>query len=64
MNFDPQADSLYIKLKEWEYDNSEEKNNIILDYDKNDELLWIEILNTSENEDIIKSLIYSWKIKD
>lgn len=64
MDFDPQADSMYIRLKDGEYSYSNEKDNVVLDYDKAGELLGIEILDVSENEDILKSLIYSWKVKD
>ena len=64
ISFDPQSDSVYVKIKDGEYDYSNEKDNLVLDYDKNGNLLWIEILDISKNEDILKSLIYSWKIKN
>jgi len=64
IDFDPQADSMYVKIKDWEYSISREKDNLVFDYDKDNNLLWIEILNVSDNEKIIKDLIYSWKINN
>jgi len=64
MSFDPQSDSMYVKIKDGKYNYSNEKDNLVLDYDKNGDLLWIEILDISKNEDALKNLIYSWKIKD
>ena len=63
ISFDPQSDSMYVKIKDGKYDYSNEKDNLVLDYDKNGNLLWIEILDISK-KDVLKSLIYSWKIKD
>jgi len=55
---------MYVKFKDSEYKYSNEKDNLIFDYDENWELIGIEILDVSENEDILKNLIYSWKVKD
>jgi len=64
VSFDPEADSMYVKIKDGKYEFSEEKWDIILDYNKNNELIWIEILNASKNESIIKDLLFSWKLKN
>ena len=64
ISFDPQSDSMYVKIKDGKYNYSNEKDDLVLDYDKNGDLLWIEILDISKNEDALKNLIYSWKIKD
>jgi len=64
INFDPETDSAYIKIKNGQYEFSEEKWDLILDYDKNNELIWVEILNASKNEKIIKDLLFSWKLQN
>jgi len=64
VSFDPEADSMYVKIKDGKYEFSEEKWDIILDYNKNNELIWIEILNASKNESIIKDLLFSRKLKN
>nr|MBC8526457.1 DUF2283 domain-containing protein [Candidatus Cloacimonadota bacterium] len=48
INYDEKVDILYIKLKETEYYESDEiKEGIILDYDKNGNIISIEILDAS-----------------
>lgn len=48
VSYDEEADALYIKLRDGDYDESDEvQEGIILDYDGEGNLLAIEILNAS-----------------
>ncbi|MFP4558702.1 MAG: DUF2283 domain-containing protein [Archaeoglobaceae archaeon] len=48
VSYDEEADALYIKLRDGDYDESDEvQDGIILDYDGGGNLLAIEILNAS-----------------
>ena len=49
IRYDPEADALYIKLREGDYEISEEiREGIIIDFDKNNEIIGIEILDARE----------------
>jgi uncharacterized protein YuzE len=49
LRYDEQVDILYIRLKETPYHESDEiKEGIILDYDKEGNIIGIEILDASE----------------
>jgi uncharacterized protein YuzE len=49
IRYDPEADAMYIKLREGEYEISEEiREGIIVDFDKNNEIIGIEILDAKE----------------
>lgn len=49
IRYDPEADAMYIKFREGEYEISEEiREGIIIDFDKNNEILGIEILDAKE----------------
>lgn len=48
VSYDEEADALYIKLRDGDYDESDEvQEGIILDYDAEGNLIAIEILNAS-----------------
>ena len=50
ITYDPEADVLYIVLREGEvYDSREENEDIRLEYDKNGQLIGIEIMNVKTN---------------
>jgi len=57
VNYDPQADALYIKLAAGEYAFSEEKDGVIIDYDENHNILGIEVLDASKQKEKIGSLL-------
>jgi uncharacterized protein YuzE len=49
VRYDEQVDILYIRIKETPYHESDEiKEGIIMDYDKNGNVIGIEILDASE----------------
>jgi len=49
IRYDPEADAMYIKLREGEYEISEEiREGIIVDFDKNNKIIGIEILDAKE----------------
>jgi len=49
IRYDPEADAMYIKFREGEYEISEEiREGIIIDFDKNNEIIGIEILDAKE----------------
>ena len=49
IRYDPEADAMYIKFREGEYEISEEiREGIIVDFDKNNEIIGIEILDAKE----------------
>lgn len=51
--FDQAADALYIQLKDGEIEKSEEiKPGMILDYDKNGNVLGVEVLYVSKRAEI------------
>lgn len=62
LSFDLETDSMYITIKKWDYAYSKEQDNLIIDYDKKENILWVEVLDVSKNENIIKNLIYIWKL--
>ena len=57
INYSHDANALYIKLKETEIANTEEiADDIIMDYDRDGNVIGIEILSASEKADV-KTLI-------
>jgi len=49
IRYDPEADAMYIKFREGEYEISEEiREGIIIDFDKNNEIIGMEILDAKE----------------
>jgi len=62
ISYDEKTDSLYIRLKETPYYESDEvKESVLLDYDDKGNLIGIEILDASEylSGDELASLTYS-----
>ncbi len=50
IEYDKQADALYIKLNKAKYFESDEiGKNVIVDYDKANHVIGIEVLNASKN---------------
>jgi len=48
IRYDEKMDALYIRLKESDYEESDQiKDDVILDYDKNGNIIGIEILDAS-----------------
>ena len=55
------ADALYIRLKEDDIDNSDQiSDDIIIDFDKDNNIIGIEILSASQKADISQLLIQSF----
>ena len=49
IRYDPEADAMYIKFREGEYEISEEiREGIIIDFDKDNEIIGMEILDVKE----------------
>jgi len=49
ITYDPEADAVYIKLREGEYATSDEiRKGIIIDWDKDNEIIGIEILSAKK----------------
>lgn len=49
LRYDPEADAVYIKLADGDYDESEEVSpGVILDFTKDGQVMGIEILNASK----------------
>ena len=49
ISYDPEADVMYVKIREWKYIESDEVDDgIILDYWEKGEILGIEILDASK----------------
>ncbi len=56
IRYDPDADAMYIKFREVEVDHTEELDkNTIVDYDKKNQVIGVEILFVKErNPNILK----------
>ncbi len=50
LKYDKETDILYIRLNDKKIVESEEKNGVIIDYSENGEVVAIEILAASKNE--------------
>jgi uncharacterized protein YuzE len=62
ISYDEKTDSLYLRLKETPYYESDEvKESVLLDYDDKGNVIGIEILNASEylSSDELASLTYN-----
>ena len=62
ISYDEKTDSLYVRLKEIPYCESDEvKEGVLLDYDDKGNVIGIEILNASEylSSDELASLTYN-----
>jgi len=57
VSYDPEADALYIKVKNWEYSYSKEEKDVLVDYDEKGNVLWMEILDASKKTSLISSLL-------
>lgn len=56
------TDALYIRLKENDIENSDEiADDVILDYDKNGNIVGIEILSASEKADVQQIFIQAFE---
>ncbi len=59
VSYDSMADALYIKFNNNDiFDSQEEKQWIIVDYDKFGNIVWVEILSPKKNKDIVNWLLY------
>lgn len=54
MIYDKSVDALYISLKRGKVSNTQEQDGYIADYDKNGDLLGLEILNYSKKAPVLK----------
>ena len=62
IRYSKEADALYIRLKETEIGNSDEINeDIIIDYDRDGNVVAIEILSASEKTDIHQLIIQAFE---
>ncbi len=62
IRYSKEADALYIRLKETEIGNSDEINeDMIIDYDRDGNVVAIEILNASEKTDIRQLIIQAFE---
>ncbi len=56
-----EADAIYIRLKETDIDNSDEiANDVIMDYDKDGNLVGIELLRVSLKADVNQLIIQTF----
>ena len=61
IHYSHDVDALYIRLKETEITNTDEiTDDIIMDYDKDDNVIGIEILSASDKADINQVIIQSF----
>lgn len=59
IKYDKEADAFYLKLSDEEIaESDQEKPGIIIDYDKNGNIVGIEVLDASEKTGNPASLIY------
>lgn len=62
INYSHDANALYIKLKETEIANTEEiADDIIMDYDRDGNVIGIEILSASEKADVQTLIIQAFE---
>lgn len=62
IHYSQEADALYIRLKETDIKNSDEiSDDIIMDYDANDNVIGIEILSASKKADIHQLIIQAFE---
>ena len=65
VEYDKEADAMYIRIRKGKYDISEElADNVIIDLDKNGRILGIEVLAASKNlgNDLITKIVNTEKI--
>ena len=59
IKYDKETDIMYIRFSDSEIEESfEEKPGVIIDYDKNGNVVAIELLNASKNTESPNSVIY------
>lgn len=59
IKFDKEADAIYLKLSDAEVaESDEEKPGIVIDYDKDGNIVGIELLDASQKTDNPSSVIY------
>lgn len=62
IHYSREADALYIRLKETDITNTDEiTEDIIIDYDKDGNVIGIEILSASEKVDIQQLIIQAFE---
>ena len=62
VSYDPKVDACYIRLKKDKIQDSEIKRDwLIIDKDKNWNIVWIEILNAKRHKSLIGKLVLSEK---
>lgn len=58
MKYDPLADALYIRVRDGDIvDSIEVRENLIVDFDKNGEVIGIEVINFSKSKIDIGELL-------
>lgn len=57
MKYDKSADALYIALKKGKILRTQEHGGYLVDYNKNGEILGLEILNYSKKAPVLKSSV-------
>jgi uncharacterized protein YuzE len=61
IHYSHEADALYIRLRETAIENTDEiTEDIIMDYDKNGQVVGIEILSASERADVQEIIIQAF----
>lgn len=61
IHYSHEADALYIRLRETAIENTDEiTEDIIMDYDKNGQVVGIEILSASERADVQELIIQAF----
>ncbi len=59
IKYDKETDIIYIRFSENEVaETKEEKQGVLMDYDKNGDIVAIEILNASKRTEFPNSVIY------
>jgi len=60
VSYDSLANALYIQIRDDFVSNTEQiSDNTILDYDKDGNIVGIEILNPKQNQDIVNNILFS-----
>jgi uncharacterized protein YuzE len=59
ISYDPQADAMYITFSKNDIIETDQMNeSIIVDYDKAWDIIWIEIIAVSKNQNLVQSLLF------
>lgn len=64
VEYDPQADAMYIRLRQGDVADSDEiRDGVVVDYDANGEVLGIELLSASQRTDNPAELVVTLSVQ-